>query len=225
MSEGARYFDRALVMDSLMLTGPVLCDLVDEVAGHSCSEHLTSLLALHARLASRVQSDPDERLLIITELTDGQGRLQDGMALLADLQDLRLQGRCRVVVCTGQTDPLLLKAVVNRRPSVVVLRREPLDALRMSVQMAGVAWPDTVLSPAVTEGMMLTRDVTLSPRELEFLVTQADGLGLKASAKVMNISYKTVATYRHNLTRRLERGRKGAFSWRMAQIQKAGGSG
>ena len=59
---------------------------------------------------------------------------------------------------------------------------------------------------------MLTRKVNLTPHELECLVTHADGLGLKTSAKVMNISYRTVTAYRQNLSKRSRQGRQMTFS-------------
>lgn len=223
MPEPLLAFDRTLVMDSLALTGMVLCDLADEAAGRPCSELLPSLSALYERLVALRASQPEARVLIITELLDQQSSLQEGIAMLDALQGLCQGGRCRVMVCTAQTDPLLLKAVVNRSPSVVVLRQESLGVLRQALRMAGGAWPDTVMSPAVTEGLMLTREVNLTPHELECLVTQADGLGLKTSAKVMNISYRTVAAYRQNLSKRSDQGRQMTFSWCIAQMQKPGG--
>ncbi len=224
MSEYFFAFDRVLVMDSLALTGTVLCDLADEAAGRPCSELLSSLGALYERLAALRASQPDAWVLIITELRDQQSSLQEGIAMLDALQGLCQGGRCRVMVCTAQTDPLLLKAVVNRSPAVVALRQESLGVLRRALRMAGVAWPDTVMSPAVTEGLMLTREVDLTPQELECLVTQANGLGLKTSAKVMNISYRTVAAYRQNLSKRPDPGQPVTFSWRIAQVPTSGRS-
>ena len=88
MSEHFFAFDRVLVMDSLALTGTVLCDLADEAAERPCSELLSSLSALHQRLAALCASQPEARVLIITELLDQRSSLQEGIAMLDALQGL-----------------------------------------------------------------------------------------------------------------------------------------
>ena len=60
-------------------------------------------------------SQPEARVLIITELLDQQNSLQEGIAMLDALQVLCQWGR-RLMVCTAQNALLLLKAVVNRSP-------------------------------------------------------------------------------------------------------------
>jgi hypothetical protein len=86
MPEPLLAFDRTLVMDSLALTGMVLCDLADEAAGRPCSELLPSLSALYERLVALRASQPEARVLIITELLDQQSSLQEGIAMLDALQ-------------------------------------------------------------------------------------------------------------------------------------------
>jgi hypothetical protein len=61
MPEPLLAFDRTLVMDSLALTGMVLCDLADEAAGRPCSELLPSLSALYERLVALRASQPEAR--------------------------------------------------------------------------------------------------------------------------------------------------------------------
>jgi DNA-binding CsgD family transcriptional regulator len=125
------------------------------------------------------------------------------------------------MVCTAQTDPLLLKAVVNRSPSVVVLRRN-----RWAYYGRLCGWRGRVAGyrheSGRDRGLMLTREVNLTPHELECLVTQADGLGLKTSAKVMNISYRTVAAYRQNLSKRSDQGRQMTFHGALRKCRNQG---
>jgi DNA-binding CsgD family transcriptional regulator len=221
MPEPLLAFDRTLVMDSLALTGMVLCDLADEAAGRPCSELLPSLSALYERLVALRASQPEARVLIITELLDQQSSLQEGIAMLDALQGL-CQGALSGDGVHGADRPA--SAEGGREPQSVSRGSAPGIAGRTTAGSADGrgAWPDTVMSPAVTEGLMLTREVNLTPHELECLVTQADGLGLKTSAKVMNISYRTVAAYRQNLSKRSDQGRQMTFSWRIAQMQKPG---
>lgn len=212
-------FDRVLVMDRSPLIGLALCDLANGVACRQCSEYVADLATLHTAMSGAGR----ERLLLITELMTDREPLSTGLAMLDELQARLGSGHCRVMVCTDLTDPLLLKVMLNRRPSLITLRRESLSVLRQAMRMAGESWPGTVLSPAVTEGLALVRDLKLAPRELEWLVTQMDGMGLKASARAMNVSYKTVATWRRNISLQVGYQETRAFTWRLAQMQNTTG--
>ncbi|APG19795.1 hypothetical protein A3780_20340 [Kosakonia radicincitans] len=214
-----RYFDRVVVMDRCFLSGQALCELAGEACGCGPGQYVNTLQALHGVL----EAGAGHRMLIITELLSDREPLSAGLALLDALQTPLGRGHCRVMVCTDLTDPLLLKVMLNRRPSVITLRRESLSVLRQAVRMTGESWPGTVLSPAVTEGLALVRDLKLAPRELEWLVTQMDGMGLKASARAMNVSYKTVATWRRNISLQVGYPETGAFTWRLAQMQHDAG--
>lgn len=217
MCNGLFPFDRVLVMDRYPLSGLGLCALADGVAGRCCSEYVSTLTALY----QAYQRYPEERLLLITELISDTEPLRQGLALLQALGPRIRSGQCRVVVCTDLHDPLLLKAIVNIMPSVVVLRSEPLSVLRDAIRLAASSWPGMRLSPVVTDGLALTRDYNLTPREMEWLVTQADGLDLRTSARVMNVSYKTVSAWRRNIARRTGSQGKGAFNLRLAWIRRS----
>lgn len=214
-------FDRAFIMDSLSLSGRALCELTDRVAGRPCSQHVTTL----DQLMKAVLRHTGERLFIITELMSERERLADCLKLLAALRPRQAADRCRVMVCTDLSDPLVLRAVSNLQPAAIALRRESLEILTQSMRMAWISWPNTVLSPAVTDGFMLARDIHLTPRELEWLVTQADGMDLRGSAKAMRVSYKTVSTWRRNISRRLSTatGDSKPFTLRLAELQKSTG--
>ncbi|EBP9815853.1 response regulator transcription factor [Salmonella enterica] len=210
-------FDRVLVMDRYPLTGLGLCALADGVAGRVCSEHFTTLNGLY-RACLRYEG---ERLLLITELISDVESLRAGLALLRELGPRLRSGRCRVVVCTDLADPLLLKVIANEMPTVVVLRNEALSVLQDAIRLAGTPWPEMLLSPAVTEGLALTRDHRLTQRELEWLATQADGLDLKASAKAMKVSYKTVSAWRRNIAQTTGSVGKVAINRRLARIRRS----
>lgn len=210
-------FDRVLVMDRSALSGLGLCALADGVAGRTCSEHLTTLTALyHASLCYG-----GERLLIITELISNTEPLREGLALLRELAPRVRSGQCCIMVCTDLADPLLLRIIANEMPSVVVLRCESLSVLRDAIRLAGGAWSEMLLSPAVTDGLALVRRYRLTQRELEWLVTQADGLDLRASAKVMRVSYKTVSVWRRNIAQSIGSTGKVAINLRLAKIRRS----
>ena len=217
MFEGDFSFDRVLVMDRSALSGLGLCSLADSVAGRVCSEHVTTLTALYQACLCY----GGERLLIITELISNTEPLRAGLALLRELAPRVRSGQCCIMVCTDLADPLLLKAIVHEMPSVVVLRCEPLSVLRDGIRLAGKPWPETLMSPAVTDGLALVRRYRLTPRELEWLVTQADGLDLRASAKVMGVSYKTVSVWRRNIARNTGSSGKSEINHRLAQVRRS----
>lgn len=217
MREDYFSFDRVLVMDRYPLTGMGLCALADEVADRACSEHISTLTALR----QSCQRYEGKRLLLITELISNTEPLSEGIALLREMAPLVLSGQCCVVVCTDLHDPLLLKVIVSEMLSAVVLRSESLSVLRNAISRAGNAGPEILLSPAVRDSLALVQNHKLTPREQEWLVTQADGMGLKASAKAMNVSYKTVSAWRYNISRHTGAWGKGAMNRRLAQIRRS----
>ena len=211
--------NRVLVMDRMPLTGAVLCELAGSLAAQDGPQHVPDMTALRAALSVR----PDVRTLVITELVSDRDTLTDGLVLLEWLALLRQAGRCRVMVCTDITDPLLLRAVTQKVPSVVALRHEPLSVLREAIRLSDVAWPGTMLSPAATLVVEKARDVRLTPRELDWLVTQADGMNLRASAAAMGVSYKTAAGYRRRVAARVGQSLN-VWSWRLGQTQIEAGN-
>lgn len=203
-------------MDRSALSGLGLCALADGVAGRVCSEHVTTLVALYQACLRYA----GERLLIITELISNTEPFRAGLTLLRELAPRVRSGQYRIMVCTDLSDPLLLSAIANEIPSVVVLRCEPLSVLRDAISLAGNICAEMLLSPAVTEALALARSYKLTPRELEWLVTQADGMSLKASAEVMRVSYKTVSAWRRNIARNTGSQGKLAINQRLARIRR-----
>lgn len=210
-------FDRVLVMDRYPLTGLGLCALADGVAGRACSEHVSTLRALH----QACRRYAGERLLLVTELVSNTESLRMGLTLLKSLEPRVRSGQYRVVVCTDLADPLLLKVIVNAMPSVVVLRSEALSVLRDAIRLTVSPWPEMQLSPAVTAALAGVQRYKLTQREMEWLVTQADGLDLKESAKAMNVSYKTATVWRRNIAKNTDSAGKGAINRRLAKIRRS----
>ena len=206
MAHKQRRFDRVVVMDPVALTGHALCILADKcaMALYPCV-YAPDCKALYRAL----DFYDGEYLLVITELTGPMKRLIDGLVMLRHLSAMQTAGRLRVMVFTVLDDPVLLKMVINCGPVSVCLRREPLDVLRRSMLEAQCFRQEVWLSPAVEIHMLSGRGVRATPREMEWLVTQVDGMNLHASAVKMSVSDKTAWTWRHRLTRQL--GGKRAF--------------
>lgn len=209
------FFDRVIVMDPVALTGHALCLMADRagIATHPGvyvrdGETLRGALALHG----------GEQLLVITELMSQQDTLAGGLNRLSLLGRMQSAGRLRVMVCTGLDDPLLLKMVTDRRPATVCLRRESLAVLRRSMRDAQCIRKTVSLSPAVHRHMQSEPFMCAAPRELEWLVTQVDGMSLHESAMAMFVCDKTAYTWRYRFIRRY--GGKHAFIRYLAGLQR-----
>ncbi|MHC0025521.1 hypothetical protein [Enterobacter vonholyi] len=105
---------------------------------------------------------------------------------------------CRVMVFTGLAEPLLLRAVIQQRPAVVVMCQEPLEVLRQALTMAAVASCHTVLSPAVTEGLALARYLTTRGGALPDKASLAT-LSEKEAAREMLVSPRAVSAWRRRM--------------------------
>lgn len=212
-----------LVMDRCRLTGPALCDLAAEAVWSSGHRHVTTLSDLSRALSAA----PARQTLVVTELFSDSEPLSVGLSRLADLLHWRAPG-VRVMVCTDITEPLLLRLVLRLFPSVLALRGEPLSTLQAVMRDCVMPQSRTRVSPAVTALLARSPAVRLTPRETEWLLTQADGLSLQASADRMQVSYKTATAMRYSVMHRLGDSAM-AFARRMAVLRgqtgfPAGGS-
>ncbi|WP_236874201.1 hypothetical protein [Citrobacter portucalensis] len=205
-------FDRVVVMDPVALTGEAFCALADG-AGIAATpgEYVRDRGALQDAL---VRYD-GQRVLVITELTSHRDSLVSGLAMLSGL---RTGGYLRVMVCTGLDDPLMLKMVIDREPAVICLRREPLEELCRLMWKAGEDSRRVRCSPGVRGLMQEWHTIRATPRELEWLVTQVDGMNLNESARAMAVCDKTAYTWRYRLIRRM--GGKREFMRYLVRIQR-----
>src|SRR5690606_33520109 len=89
-------------------------------------------------------------------------------------------------------------------PAAIVLRKESIDIIRQAILMADVAAMGTILSPAVTEGLELARDVCLTRDELEDFVLHNTCIGYRESARLMGVGYKKLQTWRLNIAHKKE---------------------
>lgn len=194
-------FSRVLVMDSVYVSAVALCSLADDVAGFPCSYRVMTLSALRTHLNFSLAAG--ERVLVITELMSSSEPLSEGFRFLDTVNTERLDDQYQVMVCTDLSEPLLLSAVVDRAPDMVVHRRESLDVIVQSMSLACAGQSGTTLSPLISDRMEKAKGIRLTQRELEWLITQKDRPGVADSARRMQISYKTAATYRQRISQRL----------------------
>lgn len=201
MRETDCFCDRVLVLDPLTFSGLALCALADRVTGKQNSLQARTLAELNT-LITRYQ---DENLLVILDLFSETQQLTDGLRLMAALKTLSDTGRLRLMVCTDQHDPLLLRAVANHGPAVLTVRGESLAVLEHSIRIAVAAfvWQGMVLSPVVSELLSLTWQLRMGAQELEQLLTRERGTGMREAARIMNISYRTLVTFRQTLPQRI----------------------
>lgn len=208
-------FDRVVVMDPVPLTGHALCALADmSGVAREPGVYLPDRQVLYEAL----DRYDGAHILVITELSGQQESLAGGLAMLTRLKEWPTAGRVRVMVCTRTDDPLLLKLVADRGPSSLCLRRESLDVLCRSMAGAAQAQTGVRLSPAAEAHLQASRLLRASPRELEWLVTQVDGLSLQESARAMAVCDKTAYSWRSAFVRRM--GGKRAFIRYLAGLQR-----
>lgn len=195
----AKPFDRVIVMDPCALGGPALCDLAD-TAGIADNPGIlvTSIPALHrALLCCR-----DERVLVITEFKGHGDTMAEGLMMLKSLRRMQMSGRLRVMVCTDLDDPVMLRVIAGCCPSVLSLRRDALAMLTHAMRMAG-GGAVIYFTPGVRRRLNDGRGVCLTPRQLEWLLTQLDGMNTHASSQAMGVCNKTVYSWRGTLTRKM----------------------
>lgn len=194
-------FNRVLVMDSVYLSAVGLCALVDNYAGQAVSLRVSTFSALKMHL--NVCAAAGEKVLVITELVSGSEPLYEGLQFLDNIKEGVQAGHYKVVVCTALSDPFLLSAVIEREPHVIVHRDESLDVLIRLIYLTKNKKNITTISPLILDKIEKVRGVRLTQRELEWLVIQTEKMGLIETARRMGIHYKTAATYRKKISKRM----------------------
>jgi len=194
-------FNRVLVMDSVYLSAVGLCALVDNYAGQAVSLRVSTFSALKTHL--KVCAAAGEKVLVITELVSGSEPLYEGLQFLDSIKEDVQAGHYKVVVCTALSDPFLLSAVIEREPHVIVHRDESLDVLIRLIYLTKNKKNITTISPLILDKIEKVRGVRLTQRELEWLVIQTEKMGLIETARRMGIHYKTAATYRKKISKRM----------------------
>lgn len=208
-------FDRVVVMDPLALTGEAFCLLAQEegVARHP-GIHVHDIQGLRQALLTC----GSERVLVITTLTGRQDKLSEGLAMLESLRWRQLSGQLRVMLCTDLDDGVMLNMMAGYGPAVITLRSDPVAALRSGLWKAAIGRSATWFSPGASEALKGCHTRQPSPRQLEWLVTQVDGMNLPQSALTMRVCDKTAWAWRHTFTKRL--GGKWRFIHYIAHLQR-----
>lgn len=205
--------DYVLVMNNCHLTGEALCLLSKTILKKSKHLHILHLSDIHSVLNRLIGN----RVLVITELFSDKEVFTQGIEVILKLAGMRAYG-INVMVCTNITDPILLRFIFDRHPSALTLLRDPVKDLKVAISSCGITPHQTVLTPNIRELLNSTYNLKFSPRETEWLLTQADGFDLRTSALRMNINYKTAATMRSKIMHRLGENSV-AFSKRIASIR------
>lgn len=202
-----------VIADPCALSGQAVCLLAAKYLPEADCRHLTRL----AELISAVREFAFHRTLVVTELFSATEGLSEGLAILAQLVAYRQTGM-RVVVFTAVTDPFLLRLVLSLRPTAMMLRTESLRQVRIVMTGPEPVYPYTQLSPGVQAQLGRSVHEDLTHRQTEWWLTQADGLGLQAAADRLQVAYKTAASLRISVIRRLG-GSAPLFARRMAALR------
>lgn len=211
----AAVFDRVIVMDPINLSASAFIDLAEET-GIACYPGLR-VLDINGLCRALLRHDR-ERLLVITTVTGLHDSLTDGFAMLESLRWRQTSGTLGLMVCTDMDDPLMLKRIAQTGPAVITLKTDPIDVLCRHMWLAAECCPSPQCSPTVLKALEAWKKMRTSPRELEWLVTQVDGMNLMQSAEAMSVCDKTAWSWRYTLSKRL--GGKMALIRYIAHLQQ-----
>lgn len=203
-------FDHVLVVDRLALTGMALSGLAGQVFRHARCEHVTTYADMDRYLVRYT----GKRMLIIMELFTEVDSMSSGLARLNRLGMLAPLRHCQVMVCTDLISPQLLRLVTEHRPAALALRTDPLAALQVCMLKANARSHAPVLSPRVQAAMQPFRTTKFTARELQWLISQIEGMGLEKSARMMGIKYSTSVGYGMRVAEHLGlSGRRAFIQW------------
>lgn len=184
-----------------------------------CDDHRLLLEALATALASRgytveaLATTPDEAVLAVARLDPDllllDLRFPDGQGLEAARQVLNRHPRTRVVVLTGNDDPVALRTALDLGVSGYVLKGERLEAICAALEAA--ARGETSVQRSLLRQIRRTPDVPqqrrpvqdLTAREQEVLDLLREGLDTQQIVERLVVSQSTVRTHVQNILSKL----------------------
>lgn len=186
---------RLLIVDDhpIVLTGLKLL-LASDDRFDICGE-VTSAIAARVE-AERLQPDA-----IVTDLVMGEG---DGIALIEDLR--AMLPATRIIVYSSREEQVWAPQAIRAGAHGYVAKSEPLDvvAIALARVMAGAIHVSEPVQQVLIADIAHRRDLRsdiecLSTRELQVLRLIGTGETLQSLARQLDLSVKTVGTYRERL--------------------------
>ncbi|MFZ4834017.1 LuxR C-terminal-related transcriptional regulator [Rouxiella sp. Mn2063] len=216
-------YEMVLILDRLTLTGRVIVDEVNKLAGRHCALHALNIATLREVIISPVMRR--KNILVIAELSTDFDSIHDGFNFLDELTCLSaIIGRHRCMVYTALREPLLLQAIVDKQPDAIVRRDESMSVFRKSLQSVCAKSRHTLMSPAVSSALQENDVRKLSPRELLWVLMQLNDSSLSGVARRLHRSEKTVSTHRRAVAERLGLQNSLEINRWLGQIQDSMGS-
>ncbi|PXW51481.1 DNA-binding NarL/FixJ family response regulator [Grimontella sp. AG753] len=155
------------------------------------------ILCSMSNIYERIQV-PDGSLdeaIIIMDIRSRTESMLDGLSMLTTLK--QCSKHIHIIVLTELVNPLVFRAIDNRKPSMIISQKEPCDIIS---QLIGIALSGfyhsntmTIYSPIAASILAFSRQIKITSKALDVLVCQHDGLTLKETAKLMNLPYKSVS--------------------------------
>lgn len=192
-----------IISNNVYFNHGVSCLIKQKLSFLMSGYDITTSIKNTFRDASLLLNDNDH-LVVIMELATSEETLYEGLQFITQTQ--QKYKNVRIIVITRHSNPLVLKAISNRHPSVIMLQQEPLNVISqyLGITLSTFYSNDiTLLSPIASSILSYARDLKCTPKELDIVVCQQDGLSLKDTAKMMNIPYKNVSFLKCNLTKKL----------------------
>lgn len=142
-----------------------------------------------------VKQEPDIAILDVTM------PILSGLEVCQQLQDENVKTRCMIL--TMHDDPLLAMEALQYGASGYMLKDNTFEEMKQAIEC--IMNNDTFLSPSIAVHLKNNpnKTIPLSMREREVLQRMASGASVKIIAADMNVSSKTIDTYRQRLLKKL----------------------
>ncbi|AVR70708.1 MULTISPECIES: response regulator [Pseudomonas aeruginosa group] len=173
---------------------------------------LAALLNTDKEIMTLAQADDGEQALFLIEtLKPDIAILEVALPRLSGIEIAQRISRMEIETCivilTSCEDPLVAVSTVEAGASAYVLKKAPFDALVAALHT--VVTGGTFISPELRGqfrelGRKGVRNITLSSREREVIRLIACGKSAKEVAKALDISPRTVDTYKERMMKKIQ---------------------
>lgn len=142
----------------------------------------------------KIESNVSEKIVIM-DICNNSDSMLESLNTITKIKET--SKATHIIVVTEAVNPLVFLAIDNRKPSMLISQREPCSIIS---QLIGIVISEfykpntmTIYSPMAANILSFSRQIKLTPKALDYIVCQQDGLSMKETAKLMKIPYKSVS--------------------------------
>lgn len=188
--------NNVLIVESCPITARGIREVLKQQCGMDGSIVMVDCLTIVPDLMRAYQP----RLLVM-ELCGNGISVLDGLKFISICHER--WPNCRLVVCTGLEDPLLLQLLNASQINGLVLKQEPVMALVQSVQSALAGQRGCSYKARQLQASRPPCSKALTLRELDVLSLLFSGKSVSRVAQALRRDVRTVSTHKRNVMRKL----------------------